>query len=274
MLETLTHYSPTPPKSHPSAYQFSRRYSDVVMQVSILALDILFLASKLDVLSPEIGHISLFCLSFVGVLSLHYSLDEFYKLIEDTYVSFKMDNAFFTLLSAAKTVRAASGTGLLVANCIASTVGLWNPTKEMEIFKNITGWGEATLLAGFLLLFVNLAVTKWTKNNLHNLSPSQKAAIRCCMQKDVLWDMLDVQPLENNALTIIKDHLTTQLRVNYGGSLALVIGGDALQAVEKWKTPDSRTSAFINCGVAFIYTLRMAIEKLFEIHQRDRIETS
>lgn len=288
--------TPTTANYWKTAIRFTRRYSIVVSEVTLLALNILFLIGKEDERLPkEFSATLLTALSTFGVLSLPYSMDTIWKALQDTRFSFLAKSPLVCIAAGCKTLQSAVNVALTIGNFAAAIEGQMGLTHtQLKLYEEMIPWGEGSLATGLAITIIWLLMSQYAHRSLgrhleaeeadaiaatlmetaHEPHPSA-ASIRFCMDKDTLWEMVN-QLKENPSkaaeiLTIAKDNLQTQVRVTFGGRLLLVIGGDILMAIEKAYTPNSLVSAAINCGVSVVYAIKICIEKGLEIAQRRKM---
>jgi hypothetical protein len=267
-------------------FRFSRRYSIVATEVSLLALNVVFLIAKADKDAPkEMTEVTLAMLSTIGVLSLHYSIDVVWKSVQDTCFGYKVKNVPITMLAGVKTLQVANNVALTAGNFYAAIQGLAGDEHgQMRTYKNMILWGEISLGAGLAITLASLFTTWWTKRQIDagETEHSEKsiANIRFCMDKDTLWHLVEIleklDPEDReavvSAMKIVQNNVDTQLKVTLGGHLVLIIAGDILQAIEKAYTPNSLVSAIINCGVSTVYAAKISIEKGIEYYQRGKLD--
>lgn len=287
------------------AVLWTRRYSDLWLQGGLLALDVAFLAEKLDSDTPEeLVQATLATLSLIGILGIPFAVDYLRKLAKDTCFAKKNDSYALMVLSACKTTQLSATVLLTMGNFMAAVAGLvGQPTVQMELYSLMRWPGTVGIMAGTVLTLISIPIDRKTMKQLEGgiaselmegvrqqligmgdaeASREQKqlaSQIRFSMDKDTLAKLL--QTLEEvpseelqEKYQVIADNLKTQLYVNLGGKIFLILLGDALMVVERIATPNSLTSACINTGVAGLYTARLALEKLLECRQRDRIDIS
>jgi len=269
-----------------NCFQVSRRYSVVATEVTLLALNVIFLVAKADKDAPEeLGEITLALLSTVGILSLHYYVDIVWKSSQDTAFAFRQRNVPVTLLAGAKTAQVANNIALTTGNFVAAMQGVaGHPAAQTLSYQRMILWGEVSLGVGLGITLLSLLATWMTKKKIASgeidRDPKAVAYVRFAMDKDTLWHLIDklkkMDPHDQEELgpliNIVKENIDTQIKVTMGGQLALIIAGDVLQAIEKAYTPNSLVSAIINCGVSVAYAAKISIEKGIEYYQRKKID--
>ncbi len=300
-----------------TGFQFSRRYSILTAQLTILTLDILFLIGKANEGIPkEFDELILTLLSASGLLASHYTIDLIWKAMQDVKYSYRANNLLTGSLASLTVIQNTTNLGLVIAGCAAAIEGaIGKENAQAALYEGMIPIGEASLVVGLILLFINIYLNHATLKRcdviLSNeeireifdslrhflkgesaetiqeaLSPSEReslqkfsAALRYCMDKDTLWHLLDeMKRMESHEqekleklLRTIQSNIQTQQKVTYGGQLLLVITGYILQGIEKVYTPNSLTSAIINCTVIAGYTVKYGVEKMMEIWQRKNI---
>lgn len=268
------------------AFQWSRRYSIVATEVSLLALNIIFLIAKADKDAPEeLGEVTLALLSTIGVVSLHYYIDVAWKSLQDTAFAFKHKSVPITLLAGTKTAQVANNVALTFGSFIAAMQGVAGDIDGQTLsYDRMILWGEISLGVGLSVTLLSLFTTWMAKKKIErgeiDRDPKAIAFVRFSMDKDTLWHLIEklkaMEPEEQEELTevveVVKNNINTQIKVTMGGHLALIIVGDVLQAVEKAYTPNSLVSAIINCGVSVAYAAKISIEKGIEYLQRKKLD--
>lgn len=300
-----------------TGFRFSRRYSILTAQLTILTLDILFLIGKADEKIPkEFDELILTLLSASGLLASHYTVDLIWKAMQDVKYSYRANNLLTGSLASLTALQNTTNLGLVIAGFTAAIEGVTGKdTTQTALYQEMIPIGEASLIVGLILLFINIYLNHVTlkkcevtlsneeireifdslRSSLKGesvetiqeaLSPSEReslqnfsAALRYCMDKDTFWHLLDeikrMTPYEQEKLEkllrTIQSNIQTQQKITYGGQLLLVITGYILQGIEKVYTPNSLTSAIINCTVIAGYTVKYGVEKMMEIWQRKNI---
>lgn len=269
-----------------NAFQWSRRYSIVATEVSLLALNVVFLVAKADEDAPEkLGEVTLALLSTIGVLSLHYYIDVVWKSLQDTSFAYRQQSVPITLLAAAKTAQVANNVALTFGNFVAAMQGVTGDVEGQTLsYQRMILWGEVSLGIGLGITLLSLLATWKTKKKIESgeleRDPQAIAFVRFSMDKDTLWHLIDklkrMDPQEQEELTqvveVVKKNIDTQIKVTMGGNLVLILAGDVLQAIEKAYTPNSLVSAAINCGVSVAYAAKISIEKGIEYFQRKKLD--
>jgi hypothetical protein len=265
-------------------WRVSRRYSIVASEISLLVLNYLFLLAKSDSKAPEkLAPITLTLLGLISVLFLHYPIDVIYKRGQDVSFGIKKKNPAMATMAFLSGAQQVNNIALTLSSFTAAVYGdAGDSEKQGAIYHDITKWGIASLGANFALTVAKLIITYTISKKLNSDEQSSSltdeaklsAWVRYCMDKDTLWDLinqLEHGKNEGEVFKVVIDNIQTQVKVTLGGKLLLIIGGDVLQALEKYYTPNSIQSALINCGVSTAYAIKIVLEKTIEYRQRARL---
>lgn len=292
---------PLIPAVGPWIIQITRRYSRLIEQLCVIALDTLFFSGKVSSKIPQkVTQTTLLLLSGVGLLAIPFSVHYVIKSSKDFIFSCGARHRLVMVLSAAKTVEVATNLGLVVGGFSAALAGVEGaPRFQSGLYRGMVPIGEAVLALGVILLLSfmwmdrrvirSLAPERLEESRPHQLRIAfvgsasdisrdvrkQAAEIRLCMDKDTLQELIDKlrysEGREAELFQVVRSNVITQQRMNFGGHLVLIIAGYILMAVEKYFTPNSLVSASINLGISSLYTLKVVVETAREVQQRKKI---
>lgn len=280
-----------------------RKFSPLVMQGGIIALDGLFLLGKVTTALPaRVTQGALVALSSVGVLSVPYNADFLWKLCRDTLCGLRSKNYLVALMASAKALETFGNMTLVGGGLVASGEGLCGrQEQEGDLYEAMVPVGEGLLALTVLLEVCYFVATRHALGSLREgryhsaeqllramddggaADDAQRAALlRACMDKDTLRQLLrDRQDIVDNAtqpaaqaealLAIVADNLDTELKYKQGGSLLLLGAGYGAMALEKYFTPNSVEAAAINLGMALANGGVLLRETLKEVRQRQAI---
>lgn len=281
--------------------QKTRRFSRLTSQVCILALDLVFAVGKLVSSTPAtVTQSALTLLSYIGVVSLPYNLHLLVKTSCDIKKAYQWNHRWVLIVSLSKNITLISNIALTLIGCAASTVGLLgNYHLQTRIYNATIIWGMTSVALGTVNTLVSMLMNRHLLGYLStatheqkspilealtgalpsNFAPKEAAEVRFCMDKDTLEKViLESSSTDLNSsqkahiLSIIQDNIHVQQRLNMGPQLALTLAGDGLLMIEKWYTPNSIESAFINLSVASVYTAFTLMETSREVIQRNRLQ--
>ena len=255
--------------SCPPIWRTIKRYSIITSSIMVVALNALFLYSKLDSSAPlALSRWALLGLSFVGLQALPYWIHFAQKLYGDTKAAVIDCQLGLAFLTGLKGLYILSSIGLLVAGAWATYLGIHGDLQGQ------TDWYHAMVPVGLVSLGVNVVLLfAYMALNIKAISELEQQdefkwtpLIRSVVDKDTLEEVLKHESTMTKE--IILSNLTTQLKYVQGADLCLQMLGSGLQGVEIWCTPDSIVTASINLGVSVLWLAKLGCEKSQEILQR------
>jgi hypothetical protein len=293
MNETTLLINHAPVEQAQVRLKFIRRYSSLINQVTIFALDCFFFVGKLQPdLAPTLSQGALVALSATGFISLPYNIDLIRKSAVDCHFGYRAQNYAASTLGGLRVLEVSSNLALLMINFGASVAGATgNGAIQTQIYQSVTAWGIAAIVLGTMLNLSFLFVVKKTQKILEETDPEslfqaftpegecryQAAMVRLSMDKDTLGvlmskakDACDHQSLQK----LVHANLKTEFKSHWIAKLTLGLVGDALMAVEKYYTPNSLVTASINLGTGTVFTGITLIRYTNEYKQRQRIASS
>lgn len=277
------------------------KYSDLMNSVTILALDIIFLAGKVLPFIPSNASKSSFvALNFIGLISINFSASFMIKAIGDAKLSLRLRNIKMLADASVNTTRFGSSIVLVTVDTIAAIASLTHHNNLTRNIYNVTRpVGVAAVIIGLSLetfrYITNKPILRYLNEGLsHNemtqivtlyktprtarQKNSKAADIRTRMDKDT-WRCFKREikqlPCEDyealtNAFHAAHKNIETQQFVAKA-YIGLRIVGDTVMTLSDL-FPGTVIQAGADTSISALYTTILVIRKIRQARERDEIK--
>lgn len=278
-----------------------RRFSQCLGQAFLYATNVAFFAGHVSNKVPKsVTKTSLLILSGIGFVPLPFTTHLLIKTGKDSLFAIKNKNLLVLFLSALRIMETVSNLALMSTSFAASILGMQGKEKQQaDLYQNMIVWGETTIGVSIFLTVADMGVDFLVLRMLKKDPPQPgihytvdalggcvveaptgyiASMIRFSMDKDTLDKLLNTIKTELNEekrielFNTVRSNIQLQQNVDLGGNLFITILNYVLMAIERKYTPNSLVSASLTLGTSTVASLRIAVETIREVKQRNRME--
>lgn len=268
MIRALTH--------HPIVQwvqEKSVRYSDLVFNIKIVALNTLYLGGLLFKSIPRlIPNSTLVILSYTGVEWLPYPLHLLYKVSYDAWLAGQANMLFVAAVTALKAFVTFLDISLTISNFAAALTGLVGYAGlQAAMYSWMLPVSWASLVLGIV---VRLAYIELKKRALKEVSDSadfrMTPLVRAALNKDDnLKGMERGDPTETRIL--VRNMLAERIAYDTTVDLGMNGLGNVLLVVQKFFKPNSIVNASINEAYSIGWLGKLIYEKITQAEDRAKV---